>query len=409
MPGGVGIISLELNEESLCVFLTTITLSEQFHFINFIQFQNLLSKIFVRNLSCRFYLQVNFRQFILPCNYFFIFFIVFFKHGELFGAKNACTARPFDGDDWHDVESCPSWDEDGNCVAPDCMFDLQLQLAVVFFAKVYLKQVWEYYHQYVTRGVLHSRTSGDAEHSKLEEKLNRNEMKNASPLELECAMDNFVSTFADYDDLAIQFGFITIFAAAFPLAPFLAYIANTIEMCIDAQSLTGHHDPADEVPKRCRPASLGRTGFRRPEYRTAEGLGAWNTVFNAMNIISILTNAFIVGFMSILSANALELPLGEDIADRVPYGSLWAALVIVEHAALLVRLILTRLFPETPEWLRHQKHNRELFRKYLMSDGSTDASLDDGTYEDVAGGELSSPEGASSPMGTLTPAASQRP
>jgi hypothetical protein len=45
------------------------------------------------------------------------------------------------------------------------------------------------------------------------------------------------------------------------------------------------------------------------------------------------------------------------------YGSLWAALVIVEHAALLVRLMLTRLFPETPEWLRHQKHNRELFRK----------------------------------------------
>ena len=60
------------------------------------------------------------------------------------------------------------------------MFDLQLQLAVVFFAKVYLKQVWEYYHQYVTRGVLHSRTSGDAEHSKLEEKLNRNEMKNGA-------------------------------------------------------------------------------------------------------------------------------------------------------------------------------------------------------------------------------------
>jgi hypothetical protein len=50
-------------------------------------------------------------------------------------------------------------------------------------------------------------------------------------------MDNFVSTFADYDDLAIQFGFITIFAAAFPLAPFLAYIANTIEMCA-ARSLS---------------------------------------------------------------------------------------------------------------------------------------------------------------------------
>ena len=33
-------------------------------------------------------------------NYFFIFFIVFFKHGELFGATNVCTARPFK--DWYD-------------------------------------------------------------------------------------------------------------------------------------------------------------------------------------------------------------------------------------------------------------------------------------------------------------------
>ena len=48
-------------------------------------------------------------------------------------------------------------------------------------------------------------------------------------------MDCWVGHFKQYDDLVIQFGFITIFAAAFPLAPLLAYISNHLEMCIDAQ------------------------------------------------------------------------------------------------------------------------------------------------------------------------------
>ena len=74
-------------------------------------------------------------------------------------------------------------------------------------------------------------------------------------------------------------GFITIFAAAFPLAPLLAFFANNIEMKIDAQALTGHSDPEkEEKPATCRPQSVGRTGFRRPVYQSADSIGAWNTV-----------------------------------------------------------------------------------------------------------------------------------
>ena len=63
----------------------------------------------------------------------------------------------------------------------------------------------EYYHQYVTRGILHTRATGDAESTREAESLNKHQAKE-SPLEQERDMDEFVSTFSDYDDLAVQFG-----------------------------------------------------------------------------------------------------------------------------------------------------------------------------------------------------------
>ena len=64
-------------------------------------------------------------------------------------------------------------------------------------------------------------------------------------------MDCWVGHFKQYDDLVIQFGFITIFAAAFPLAPLLAYISNHLEMCIDAQQArhSSKQRPTTAVPQ----------------------------------------------------------------------------------------------------------------------------------------------------------------
>ena len=38
----------------------------------------------------------------------------------------------------------------------------------------------------------------------------------------------------EYLELAIQYGFITLFVAAFPLAPFFAFINNIVEIRLDA-------------------------------------------------------------------------------------------------------------------------------------------------------------------------------
>ena len=44
--------------------------------------------------------------------------------------------------------------------------------------------------------------------------------------------------FNEYLEMVIQFGFVTLFVAAFPLAPFFALLNNVIEIRLDANKFT---------------------------------------------------------------------------------------------------------------------------------------------------------------------------
>ncbi|KAM4572668.1 anoctamin-5 isoform 5-T5 [Odontesthes bonariensis] len=84
--------------------------------------------------------------------------------------------------------------------------------------------------------------------------------------------------FYEYLEMVIQFGFITLFVASFPLAPLLALVNNIIEVRVDAWKLT--------------------TQFRRPVAAKAHSIGAWEEILNGMAVLSVVTNAFIVAFTS---------------------------------------------------------------------------------------------------------------
>src|SRR3546814_12637490 len=57
----------------------------------------------------------------------------------------------------------------------------------------------------------------------------------------------------DYAELAIQFGYITLFVVALPAAPFLAWVSNYIEIRTDGYKLIKHHQ---------RPVQIGRAKCR---------------------------------------------------------------------------------------------------------------------------------------------------
>ncbi|KAJ8333894.1 hypothetical protein SKAU_G00412130 [Synaphobranchus kaupii] len=95
-------------------------------------------------------------------------------------------------------------------------------------------------------------------------------------------LQNFsqLGLFCEYLEMVIQFGFITLFVASFPLAPLLALCNNILEVRVDAWKLT--------------------TQFRRPMASKARSIGAWLEILNGMAVavLSVITNAFIVSFTS---------------------------------------------------------------------------------------------------------------
>lgn len=78
--------------------------------------------------------------------------------------------------------------------------------------------------------------------------------------------------------MVLQFGFVTIFVAAFPLAPLFAIINNAFEIRLDAKKLI--------------------TSFRRPIAQRVKNIGVWYRILVSIAKISVITNAIIIAFTS---------------------------------------------------------------------------------------------------------------
>ena len=52
--------------------------------------------------------------------------------------------------------------------------------------------------------------------------------------------DPLLGTLEAYSDLSIEYGYVTLFVAAFPIAPFFAFVSNFIEIRSEAWTLLFH-------------------------------------------------------------------------------------------------------------------------------------------------------------------------
>lgn len=84
--------------------------------------------------------------------------------------------------------------------------------------------------------------------------------------------------FYEYLEMVIQFGFVTLFVASFPLAPVLALVNNLFEIRVDAWKIT--------------------TQFRRIVPEKAQDIGAWQPILQGVAILAVVTNAAIIAFTS---------------------------------------------------------------------------------------------------------------
>jgi len=78
--------------------------------------------------------------------------------------------------------------------------------------------------------------------------------------------------------LVIQYGFVTIFVAAFPLAPLFALLNNVLEMRLDATKMLIYN--------------------RRPVSQRVKNIGVWYGILDTISRIAVISNALIIAFTS---------------------------------------------------------------------------------------------------------------
>ncbi len=94
-------------------------------------------------------------------------------------------------------------------------------------------------------------------------------------------------TFDDFNDRVIQFGYLVLFAPAFPLAPFLAFVNNVVEI-----RTSGF--------KMC-------FAYQRPKWRARSGIGSWLAVMNVLGFLAVITNASMITFVGDQDARSRQL------------------------------------------------------------------------------------------------------
>ncbi|XP_078271017.1 anoctamin-9-like [Rhinoraja longicauda] len=156
------------------------------------------------------------------------------------------------------------------CHPSGCVTDLFLEMAVVMvlqhvpgttmeYAFPYLQHKWNEYQ---------NRFSNDNV-----EEVTKHWIKNYNLNDV-----SSYSLFEEFLNMAIQYSFTTIFVAAFPLAPLLAFLNNLVEIRFDAKKKIFH--------------------FKRPIPRKAKDIGIWLQILEIIGVLAVIGNGLVISFTS---------------------------------------------------------------------------------------------------------------
>lgn len=134
---------------------------------------------------------------------------------------------------------------------------------------------------------------------------------------IECTLLEYNSTYDDYLEMYIQFGYVVLFASISPFASISAFLNNLIELRIDAYKLC--------------------CVYKRPFAKRAKNTGAWLLAFESLIVMSIITNCGLL-YLQLESTRPKE----EIILE----------FVVVEHILLAIAWALNKGIPDRPWWVR---------------------------------------------------------
>uniref|UniRef100_A0A6Q2X3Z7 Anoctamin n=1 Tax=Esox lucius TaxID=8010 RepID=A0A6Q2X3Z7_ESOLU len=151
------------------------------------------------------------------------------------------------------------------CAPPGCLIELCIQLSMIMLGKQLIQNnVFEIVIPY-DKGKEDDEDEAETKRPKQQ-------------WQKDFSLDPFEGLSPEYMEMIIQYGFVTIFVASFPLAPLFALLNNVIEIRLDAAKFT--------------------TEIRRPDAMRRKDIGIWFNLLSGISKFSVITNAFVISFTS---------------------------------------------------------------------------------------------------------------
>ncbi|KAI9995806.1 hypothetical protein PInf_012874 [Phytophthora infestans] len=161
------------------------------------------------------------------------------------------------------------------------------------------------------------RSSLKAEAGKLaKETHNKNAI--VDKIDAELLFPTYDGTFDDYLEMFVQFGQVTLFAAAYPLASLWSLFNNIMEIRSDGFKLC--------------------VSFRRSHRTSTQGIGTWYYAFSALGYLSVMTNCAIFG---------LHSGFLHRLFPKMSFAGSLVAVAIMEHAMVTVKVCVEMFVPDT--------------------------------------------------------------
>lgn len=141
----------------------------------------------------------------------------------------------------------------------------------------------------------------------------------------------FPGLFAEYIELLVQFGYLSLFSCVYPLTAVLLLINNLTEIRSDAYKI-------------CKL-------FRKPFCPPAANMGVWQIAFEVLSFFSVVSNCWLL----LLSPQLQELFQEGGLSGT----NILLLAVFMEHVLILVKLVLVVVIPDEPDWIRKKREHIE--------------------------------------------------
>jgi hypothetical protein len=210
-----------------------------------------------------------------------------------------------------------------------CMVPLTTNLAIIFVSRTIVDNMLGFTLPWLSVKYRRRDVAKHAAGTDRRVKVKGKDMIEVSRPESEFTLEPYESRqkgIDDFTELAIQFGYASMFATALPMAPFLSFLSNVVGCTCRSWKLVHLH--------------------RRPLPTSCEDIGTWQSILTIVSIASVMSNASITVFtMSVTNSFSY-------------YTRFWLYLGF-QWTCFVVQVIIMELIPDVPESVTIQQQRQE--------------------------------------------------